>query len=359
MRILYLPLDFLTWAFGRSQSFLAQTSLLYGMQHCTPDVTYACVMGNAHPVWMHLIIEKLKNEKFDIVWTEVAHTNITQEWADWLVNVAPVRVAFMGESLQFFEDSDSWLAGRQEMVESRLKLFTHAVAVDEKDVARFNSTGLIKAKWYPSCVPERFIKEEANFNRENSAGFFGSVYGARKDILEHPSIQPILRVHPIVEESNGLADQFNAVNVGAFYLSQYDPTCVLTHGRLMRDLRSGIFNNFLKYISSTCSSSVNLPSIFKGYAGRVIEAMATGVPVISWDIPDRPINRNLFEDGKEILLFDKDNIDQLRQHILDIQQTDLGTEIANNALKKVRENHTSERFIKETIDWIYNEQRAG
>lgn len=355
MRILYLPLDFLTWAFGRSQSFLAQTSLLYGMQNYTQDVTYACVLGNAHPVWMHQIIEQLKNEKFDVVWAEVVHTNITQEWADWLVNIAPVRIAFMGESLQFFEDSDPWLANRQAMVENRLKLFTHAVAVDEEDVARFNSSGLIKAKWYPSCVPEHYISQTVAFNRENPAGFFGSIYGARKDIIEHPAIQPLLKVHPIVEETNGLADQFNAVNVGAFYLSQYDPACILAHGKLTKDLRSVIFDNFLKYIASNCSSSVNLPSIFKGYAGRVIEAMSAGVPVISWDIPDRPINRGLFEPGKEILLFDKDNIDQLKQHILDIQQTDLGVELATNALKKVRENHTSEKFIKETIDWIYNE----
>ena len=60
---------------------------------------------------------------------------------------------------------------------------------------------------------------------------------------------------------------------------------------------------------------VNLPSLAKFYGGRVIEAMAAGRPVISWNIPDHPQNLALFEPEKDILLFEQDDPAALAQHI--------------------------------------------
>ena len=48
---------------------------------------------------------------------------------------------------------------------------------------------------------------------------------------------------------------------------------------------------------------VDLPRSVGIYLGRVVEAMASGRPMAAWDVPGRPRNRALFEDGAEILLF--------------------------------------------------------
>src|SRR5262249_15256650 len=70
----------------------------------------------------------------------------------------------------------------------------------------------------------------------------------------------------------------------------------------LRPLRTRAFELWLQGLRAG-AAVVNLPHFVKTYAGRVVEAMAAGRPVISWEIPDRPRNRALFEDGEDILLF--------------------------------------------------------
>jgi glycosyltransferase involved in cell wall biosynthesis/SAM-dependent methyltransferase len=81
--------------------------------------------------------------------------------------------------------------------------------------------------------------------------------------------------------------------------------------------------------------------------------MAAGRPVISWEIPDRPRNKTLFEDGKEIVLFDKSNPQQLANHIRHIQNNpDFARHLATSALTKVRKFHTIENRVRQILSWI-------
>jgi glycosyltransferase involved in cell wall biosynthesis len=98
---------------------------------------------------------------------------------------------------------------------------------------------------------------------------------------------------------------------------------------------------------------VNLPSFFKGYAGRVIEGMAAGCPVISWRIPDRPQTESLFTDTEEILLYNKDDPVDLARQIKRIQtETGLASHIVTTNRQKILRNHTIERRVEQILLWI-------
>jgi tetratricopeptide (TPR) repeat protein len=95
-----------------------------------------------------------------------------------------------------------------------------------------------------------------------------------------------------------------------------------------------------------------LPSIFKSYAGRVVESMAAGRPVISWK-PPRKRTQALFTPGKEILWFDRDKPEQLAEQIRWLQaNSEQAKEIAENAQRKVLRYHTAEIRVRQILDWI-------
>jgi spore maturation protein CgeB len=60
----------------------------------------------------------------------------------------------------------------------------------------------------------------------------------------------------------------------------------------------------------------------------------------------------LFEDGSEILLFDKDDPEQLADHLRRLQaEPALGERIATNARRKLKRIHTVERRATQILDW--------
>ena len=85
--------------------------------------------------------------------------------------------------------------------------------------------------------------------------------------------------------------------------------------------------------------------------------MAAGRPVISWEIPGRPLNKALFEDEREILLYPENDPHQLASHLKRIlTDRDLSQRIVLNARKKIRRFHTSEIRVRQILDWINNGQ---
>jgi hypothetical protein len=97
---------------------------------------------------------------------------------------------------------------------------------------------------------------------------------------------------------------------------------------------------------------VNLPHFVQAYSGRVVEAMAAGRPVITWEIPDRPRTRELFECGKEILMFPRHSPEQLAAHIRDIQNDpQYGETIAAHARNKVLRCFTTEVLVRRILEW--------
>src|SRR5438067_9752015 len=105
---------------------------------------------------------------------------------------------------------------------------------------------------------------------------------------------------------------------------------------MLRRVRRELFSQFLEGLQAG-SAVVNLPHLVKAYAGRVVEGMAAGRPVVSWDLPDRPRNRALFEEDQEILLFQRDQPEHLAEHLRRLRaDPQLGQSLADNARRKVR-----------------------
>jgi SAM-dependent methyltransferase len=75
--------------------------------------------------------------------------------------------------------------------------------------------------------------------------------------------------------------------------------------------------------------------------------------VISWDVPNRPRNRNLFCAGEEILFFRRDQPADLAVHIRRLQQEpEWARQLAVRAQAKVAAFHTIEKRIRQVLDWV-------
>ena len=99
-------------------------------------------------------------------------------------------------------------------------------------------------------------------------------------------------------------------------------------------------------------AQVNLPSIYKCYAGRVVESMAAGRPVISW-APPRERTRALFAPGHEIELFEREDANGLAQAILRLQENpEAARQMAEQARLKVLRHHTVEVRMRQVLDWL-------
>ena len=97
---------------------------------------------------------------------------------------------------------------------------------------------------------------------------------------------------------------------------------------------------------------VNLPRSVGIYLGRVVEAMAASRPVVAWDVPHRPRNRALFEDGAEILLFSGTEPEALAAALRGLQGDPArAATIATNGWQKVRRAHTIERRVQQILAW--------
>ena len=330
-----------------------------GVEHVTIPAFHEMPASNVNS-WLSRAREICGEARFDQVWLEIVHSNLDEPFLEWVAALAPVRVGFICESLEIHPGE--WINNpegtlrRQKAVERRLPYLTHIVAVDEVDVKRFNGEGRIPATWWPiEAVPESFMTRHSVPPQHNYATFYGALYGERKRWLEEPCLTGLLvRPDASPEHATDLPKLFDDLNNSVLACLQNDMDSMelfSSHMASLRLIRRECFSLYLQGLQSGCAV-VNLPQFGKLYAGRVTEGMVAGRPVISWEIPDRPSTKALFEDGKEILLYSQDNPEQLAAHIRRIQrEPDFARYLTENARKKIAE-HSSEKFVTRLLGWI-------
>ncbi|NQT02287.1 MAG: methyltransferase domain-containing protein, partial [Planctomycetes bacterium] len=360
-KVLLLPLEFATWRRAKSWSYATQLGFEEGLlsnniEFFTIPVLQE-VRSSSPASWLHYAQQLCKNKKFDQVWIWLVHTQLDEAFLEWVKDIAPIRVGFLMESMEYNEQDfadNPGLRGRKELVENQMRYMTHILA-DEADAERINKQGVYKAMWYPSAVPERFLATSAVVSH-GGAVFCGAAYGQRAKLLKHHSLKGLL-VHKASEENSTeyprFFDELNHKTMNFLQQNRTADEALLTdYLNILRNIRQECFKLWLNGLQTGCAI-VNLPHFVKSYAGRVIEAMSAGRPVISWEIPNRPRNKALFENGKEILLFDKSKPEQLANHIRHIQNNpNFARQMAENALKKVGRFHTIEKRIQQVLDWI-------
>lgn len=352
LKILHIVMEFQQWNRSRQWSYSALLSLDYGLKALGID----CFTVNTQ------MLPELKrlceNKAFDQIWLEVVHQEIDKDTFEWLTTLAPVRIGILYESLEYSaSDYECFphLRQRKKNVENKYKYLTHLMAIDENDVLEARKHKLM-ATWMLSSIPKPLVAKEPNCNCSAPAYFSGAIYGAREQWLKAPELKRILYRNASAEQWT-LYPLFYDVLQGGFCLYRNvvklrnDDYFLKAYRNIWLSLRWKCFSLWLKKLRDGCAS-VNLPSCVKTYAGRVQEAMASGVPSISWRITNRPNTERLFEEGKEILLYSSDSPEQLAQHIRKLQlDKDFAKRISRNALMNIRSFHTAEQRVSEIIDW--------
>ncbi len=360
LRVLYLPLEFQTWRDARSWSYIASLGVEEGLNAAGVEVT---TIPTSWANWGRQIVA---GRSFDQVWVEAVHQGqLSETWWEWLAEQAPVRLGLLPESLEY--TPEEWVINerfktRKQDVERHFAYLTHVAAVDEHDVADVGARGLLPTLWWPQAVPQQFVVNEVGVPPNSFAFFGGTPYGKRQALLDREDLKGLMAMPYSPESETIFPDLFDAIHVAASHVGaglKDFPASLEELLHVLRTVRRESFRAWLAGMRQGCAV-VNLPHLVKGYASRVPEGMAAGRPVISWEIPDRPLTRALFEDGKEILLFDPDDPDALAAHVERILlDPPFGQRIAERARRKLLAFHTAEHRVKQILDWLENGRVPG
>jgi radical SAM superfamily enzyme YgiQ (UPF0313 family) len=81
--------------------------------------------------------------------------------------------------------------------------------------------------------------------------------------------------------------------------------------------------------------------------------MASGRPVITYKIADRPLLESAFKDGEDLLLYHRDDPIQLAEQIKHVlRDPEFGQRVALNARNKILQLHTTEKRVHQFLHWI-------
>lgn len=353
LKVLLLVAEFPFWRHARHLSYSAQLGIEEGLRASGVE----CL--TVPSLWFPKALKLCNKRKFDHVWVVGRLDIFDQATIESLPRIAPVRVGMVAECFEYDESEcriSPTLKTRSEKLRTRLQYLTHIAACDEKDVEDLNKRRGIPAIWWPQAVPERFISDDVAPPSVDRAVFYGASYGLRLDWLRRADVKRVL-AHPRSPENGTVYPLlFNSLHLPLHWpfrgavsgrdrlLAEYLPR--------WRHVRERCFESWLKALQRG-AAVVNLPHFVRTYAGRVVEGMAAGRPVISWEIPGRARNRALFEAEQEILLYSGDDPGELTSQIDRIlSDTALSRRITVNARRKLRRFHTTETRVQQILDWV-------
>lgn len=361
--ILLVQLDFSNWAQAKAWSYLGNFAIEDGLKACGCTCftlpAFSGIPDTSPLSWLYHAKQLVAGQRFDQVWIWLVHQRYSEPFLDWVASLAPVRVGLIMESLRYSEeDCQRWphLQERESAVGRQMRHMTHVLAVDERDAERINETGCVRAMFWPSAVPARFICPRIEAPAHQEAAFYGELYGDRKAWIDDPLLTGLLVRPPSAEAATDFPRLFDALHhrINERFKMGWHPEqpALDEYVGLWRRLRQAIFGNWLATLK-TWSAIVNLPSLLQSYPGRVVEAMAAGRPVVSWAIPDRPKTGSLFRDGREILLYSRANPAELAKCLQDLRRDPAhAADIATAAREELLRSHTAEQRATEILRWI-------
>lgn len=364
--ILHCTVEFPTWERARAFSYVVQIGLEEGF--AANGATFETVISiKDMPAllqknWLRQIQHAYGGRRFDQVWIEIVHADWDETFLQWVAEIAPVRVAYSIESLDYDPEVTArypQFLNRRREVESRLRHMTHIVTADEKDADDFARRGFLPAFWWALApVPERFFVPAPPVVTEPVAYFCGSLYGGRAEWLKRPDLAPYLQKLPSPEDGTPYPALFDTLMQNALGNAAAGRPIERTYMESLLDpLRTVRKEGHRLWMEAQRRGAavVNLPSFYKGYASRVPDAMAAGRPVVSWEVPERPRTNALFADGEEILLYPQANPARLAEQVTRVvQEPSYGRKIAERALAKMKAHHTLEHRVGQILDWAEN-----
>jgi len=363
MKILYVQHDMLVWASARQWSYTTHMAYVEGLRAAGHEVLVL------YTSWWPMSRRIVGDHRFDQVWVnDVTHSlgerpaweappALTEDDFAWLASLAPVRVGIVMETLHY--DAADYAEvpelGRRVPLMQRIVLphVTHFAVVDENDVRHIENMGA-QAVWTPAHVPRRFFRTGAP-STSRPAVFIGSAYKRRVKYLQNERLRGLLEFRNSGEHATNVPALFDELNNPirqAMQAQPYQQAAYLQFVDSMQTVRAKLFDLYLDGLAGNLAS-VNLPSFVKTYAGRVVESMSIGQPVVSWRIPGHPQTARLFGDGEHMLFFDADNPEHLADSLQRLRsEPGLAQRIGANALANARKHHTSEHRVAQILEWV-------
>jgi len=364
IRALLVQLEFPLWKAAKSWGYSGHFGLEEGLHANNVETfilpAWGLVQPDSHLSWLSYAKELCHNQHFDQVWLWLVHCEYPKRFLEWVATLAPVRVGCLYESLSYTRDEcrqNSKLETRREEVSQQMQGLTHIICSDECDATYIQEKGIAQAIWSPTFVPRRFVSDEYLPPPHSNAAFFGALYSKeRRQWLEQTNLHTLLARPASPEDATSYPLHFDRLHQASLeYFKQKLPInkeVLRQYVDELRGIRQGAFAAWMNGLRQW-NGIVNLPSFGKVYTSRVAESMAAGSPAIAWEVPNRPRNRGLFEEGKEILLYKGEKPDQLAQHLLDLQRIPgLARTLVGNAREKIRRYHTAEIRTWQILNWI-------
>lgn len=363
MKVLLLQLEFPTWKTARpwtyGGSFAVADGLAANGVTCLTVPIGPDASASSPSSWLSHARRMLAGQRFDQVWIWLIHTPLDTDVLEWAAELAPVRIGFFMESLRYEEEDYRWapeLRIRHVTFHRQLDYLTHALLVDERDVAELTALGKTPALWLPGLVPQRFVTSPTRAPRWNQAVFHGNVYGERVQWIANPLLRDRLTFAKAPAEYTTNQRRFDELQSIASERVRHLPLVTAVdlerYVQALHTVREAEFRDWLSGLADW-AGIVNLPGLTRCFGGRVYEAMAAGRPVISWRIPDRPRINALFQNDREILLFSPDDPGALA-HQIDrlLADKQFAKAIGIQGQRKLLAYHTAERRMKDILQWL-------
>lgn len=362
-RILFVQHEMKTWQTAKMWGYTFHLGLEEGF--VANGVEFTTILSSWFPKAKELCVGK----RFDQIWiNDVTHMFEPKKWGEyqlyeadleWLAGLAPVRLGFVVESLQYTDkeltEAPS-LCYAYNVLKRTSAYLTHIMAVDEKDFDIIRQLSNAQLSWLILPVPQRCICTNISLPQFKNPTFHGSPYGERARWLKMPFIKDLLTHNLSSDNNTELPSIFDRLhrNLNPFAISS-QRSLEMLHNSYLDLIRCVRRSSFDLYLADLYKESivVNLPSYASIYTGRVFEGMASGRPVVTARLERSPRMTSLFEDEKEILLYSLKNPEDLVKHIKRVlDDPGFGIWIAENARNKLLHFHTVEKRVKQIITWI-------
>jgi glycosyltransferase involved in cell wall biosynthesis len=361
MKILVAFLEFRNYEQARSLSFCLGAGLASALVSDDVDVLALPLWGDLDPseqvTWEKRTRTYLEGRRFDQVWFEAVHANISEEQLEFLRSLAPTLLGLVVESIHCGEELEpgSFLEERRARTLARLRHCTHVAFADERDHAALDAGDA--STWMPfSAFASACNRPALPVQRKPHGYFQGVMYELREKFVQRAESGARLVVSRTkTGAGTPLPDVFEQLN-RSFYdafleVTDHRPAdeLVAQYGDALVAVRAQLYDLMLDDMTQW-ACVVNLPTHLGGLTTRVFEAMALGLPVLTPRPIERPHTTALFEHNAEIVYYDAERPESLRIE-LDRILGDAGAaeRIGKRGRMTIAARHTTERRAVELL----------
>jgi anaerobic magnesium-protoporphyrin IX monomethyl ester cyclase len=369
-RILYIQHEIYNWHQAKMWSYNLHLGIEPGF--IANDIDFFTLTTT----WLPKAKEILKGRRFDQVWmNDVLHSHrtggcggyqITQQDLEWITQLAPVRLGFINETLEYSDTEYAMNPDLRELkrsLQTTINYFTHLAVIDENDFPAIKELRDIPLLWLVPPMPCASIARQITLPPKTPATFTGTPYGERAKWLQLPNINTLLERRISPDSLTDIPKLFDLLHSG-FYNASISQTAMvgelyLQYLHALRKLRHRAFEMYLEGLT-VGAAVVHLPSFCKVYNARVYEGIAAGRPVVTVRCNDRPRLNALFKDGEDILLYSDHDPSELISHIKHIHDDpEFGRFVAEKARNKILDQHTVEKWVPQVLHWIETGQEPS